>query len=80
MDTYEIEALAKEGESLCREFKTSTNQLNAAFETICAYLNGKGGAVLIGVKNNGQIVGQDVTDNTKKEIAREIKKIAFPTY
>lgn len=75
MDINQIEALIKQGESLCLEFKTSTSQLKAALETICAYLNGKGGVVLIGVKNNGQIIGQDVTDNTRQEIAREIKKI-----
>lgn len=30
---------------------------------------------MIGVKDNGHIVGQEVTDNTKREIAREINKI-----
>lgn len=31
--------------------------------------------MLIGVTDSGRIVGQDVTDNTKREIAREINKI-----
>lgn len=71
----EIKTLIKEGESSSLEFKSTTNQLKSAFETICAFLNGKGGTVLIGVKNDGQIIGQDVSDNTRQEIAREIKKI-----
>lgn len=75
MNKIQIEELIKQGESLYLEFKTSTSQLKGAIETICAYLNGKGGTILIGVKNNGQIIGQDVTDNTRQEIAREIKKI-----
>lgn len=79
MDIKRIESLIKQGESSCLEFKSSTSQLKPAFETVCALLNGKGGIVLIGVKNNGQIIGQDVTDNTRQEIAREIKKLEPPT-
>lgn len=78
MDIKQIEVLIKQGESSSLEFKTTTSQLKAAFETICAFLNDKGGVVLIGVKNDGQIVGQDATDNTRQEVAREIKKIEPP--
>jgi ATP-dependent DNA helicase RecG len=78
MDIHQIEAMVKQGESQGLEFKKSTVQLKPAFETACAFLNGKGGIVLIGVSDNGQIVGQDVTDNTRQEIAREINKIEPP--
>lgn len=44
------------------------------------FLNGRGGTVLIGVTDEGKIVGQHVTDNTRKEIAREIKKIEPPIH
>jgi ATP-dependent DNA helicase RecG len=80
MDIDEVTALIQQGESDNLEFKKSTAQLKAAFETACAFLNGKGGVVLIGVKDDGQIVGQDVTDNTCLEIAREIKKIEPPAH
>lgn len=56
----------------------STTQLKPAFETVCAFLNGEGGTVLIGVTNNGQVIGQDVSDTTRQEIAREISKIEPP--
>lgn len=75
MTREELETLAKNGESVTLEFKASTVNLKAALETLCAFLNGKGGTVLIGVKDNGQLIGQEITDNTKREIAREIKKI-----
>lgn len=78
MNLKQVEILATQGESPSLEYKASTAQLKAAFETICGYLNGNGGVVLIGVKNNGQILGQDVTDNTLQEIAREVKKIEPP--
>ena len=79
MDLQQLELLVKQGESKTLEFKTSTAKLQAAFDTLCGFLNGYGGTVLIGVKDNHQIVGQDVTDNTRLEIANEIKKIE-PSY
>lgn len=78
MDIEQLQALIEQGESTSREYKSSTSQLKSGFQTICAFLNNKGGIVLIGVKNDGSIVGQDVTDNTRLEIAREIKKIEPP--
>jgi ATP-dependent DNA helicase RecG len=58
MDLNGIKALCKKnGEMRIVEYKTSTANLRAAFETICAFLNGKGGTVLIGVKDDGKIVG-----------------------
>lgn len=70
-----LQKLVHEGESHYLEFKKTTSQLKPAFETVCAFLNAKGGYVLIGVKDNGEILGQNVTDNTKQELANEIKKI-----
>jgi ATP-dependent DNA helicase RecG len=75
----DIGVLVKQGESTGLEFKTSTAKLHSVFETICAFLNGRGGTVLIGVKNNGQIIGQDVTDNTRLEIANLLSKLEPPT-
>jgi len=75
MDIKQIKSLTQKGESNTLEFKTSTANVKSAFETICAFLNGKGGTVLIGVKDKGQIIGQNVTDNTRREIANGIKKI-----
>ena len=78
MKVSQISALAEQGESHTLEFKKSTSQLKPAFETVCAFLNGKGGVVLIGVQDNGHIVGQCVADNTRQDIAREIQKIEPP--
>lgn len=48
----QVLALIQQGESYNLEFKKSTAQLKPAFETLCAFLNGNGGTVLIGVSNN----------------------------
>jgi len=70
-----LEKLVKQGESHTLEFKKTTGQLSAAFETVCAFLNEEGGTILIGVTNKGQIIGQNVADSTRQELARELNKI-----
>jgi ATP-dependent DNA helicase RecG len=62
------------GELKTVEFKSSTADLKGACQTLCGFLNHEGGVVLIGVKNDGRLVGQIVTDRTRQDIANEIKK------
>ena len=57
------------------EFKETTGQLERGMETLCAFLNGTGGTVLFGVNDKGKIIGQEVCDKTKRDIAR-----GHPTY
>ena len=75
MNIKRLKSLIAQGESETLEFKTSTAQLKPACETLCGFLNAKGGIVLIGVGNKGQIIGQHITDNTHQEIANELRKI-----
>lgn len=75
MNLEDIKALAALGESNDREYKATTNKLSNACETLCAFLNADGGHVLIGVKDDGQLIGQEVTDKTKCKIGNEIAKI-----
>ncbi len=78
MNIEQIKTLISEGESDNLEFKASTGQLKPAFETLCAFLNKSGGTVLFGVKDDGRIVGQEVTDQTHLDIANMITKIEPP--
>ena len=75
MTLSDIQKLVEHGESSTREFKKSTAQLHRAFETLCGFLNGKGGIVLIGITDNGKIVGQEVSDSTQQTIAHEITRL-----
>ena len=75
MEYQEIEALIALKESKNLEFKESTGQLDRSMETLCAFLNGDGGIVLYGVKDNGNVVGQEVSDSTKRAIAEAINSI-----
>lgn len=78
MDLENLKQLTKQPESNTLEFKKSTGLLQEAFETLCGYLNGNGGIVLIGVMNDGKIVGQEVADKTRRELSNEISKIEPP--
>jgi ATP-dependent DNA helicase RecG len=56
----EIKAKIAQGEGLNIEFKTASTTLpRNVFETICAFLNRKGGHIFLGVKDNGKISGID---------------------
>ena len=67
------ELVIREGKTV--EFKKSTGQLERGMETICAFLNGEGGTVLFGVHDSGKILGQEVADTTKRDIANAINRI-----
>ena len=61
------------------EFKRSTGQLERGMETLCAFLNGEGGYVLFGMEDEGTILGQQVADTTKRQIAECIRQFEpFP--
>ena len=55
MNIKAIKQLIQQGESSTLEFKTSTANLSAAFKTVSAFLNEKGGTVLIGVGDKGKL-------------------------
>jgi ATP-dependent DNA helicase RecG len=61
MKLKQLQALIQQGESEAVEFKKSTALLRAIFETICAFLNGKGGTILIGVNDKGELIGQCIS-------------------
>lgn len=60
MNLKQLKKIVAQGESDTVEFKKSTALSHPAFKTICAFLNGRGGVVLIGVTEHGKIVGQEV--------------------
>ena len=75
MNYQDIERIAELEEGSNLEFKESTGQLDRSMETLCAFLNGDGGNILYGVKDNGKIIGQEVSDSTKRSIAEAVNRI-----
>ena len=66
----ELTALVRRGEGKTLEFKRSTGELKEGMQTVCAFLNGSGGMVIFGVRPDGAIQGQDVADQTLRDIAQ----------
>ncbi len=76
MTLEEIQKLISGDETRTLELKKSTAELNDAMHSFCAMLNSDGGYVIIGVTPTSmKIVGQQVNDGTRQEIARAIRKL-----
>lgn len=66
----EIMQYIQQGEGIDIEFKESKNKLNKdVYETTCAFLNRLGGHLILGVKDNGEVVGID--ENTVEQIKKD---------
>ncbi|MBU0461511.1 MAG: ATP-binding protein, partial [Nanoarchaeota archaeon] len=60
-------------ESETTELKRSTSELKEAIISMAAMLNKhRRGEVYFGIKNDGEVAGQTVTDSTLREISQEI--------
>lgn len=72
MQADEIQRLIREGESLRMEFKEAQRGLpRTLFETVCAFLNRTGGHLLLGVGDDGTLLGiaPEQIDQLKREFA-----------
>ena len=71
-----IKTLIDSGESRTLELKKSTGEFKDGMHTACAFLNSDGGWLIFGVTPKSlKIVGQEVTDNTLREIAQALSGI-----
>lgn len=71
----DIIAIAAKDESRVLELKQSTGELYKAMTSACAFLNTDGGWLFFGVTPKLQVVGQNVTDSTRQELALALRKI-----
>lgn len=73
-----MQNLGKESERV--EFKATTSELKEGLQAMSAMLNKHGkGELYFGVKDNGDAVGQDVSDKTIRDIAQTIKQQIEPS-
>ena len=75
-----IEETVHDGRRLAPELKRSTGELKEAVQTLCAFLNGSGGIVLFGVRQDGTIEGQEVSDRTLREISQAADRFEPPAH
>lgn len=73
----DIEAIIHHDESRILEVKKTTGELYAGMQSGCAFLNTEGGWLFFGVHPTTlKILGQDVVDKTRQEIAWELYKFS----
>ena len=73
-----IKESIKKGESETVEFKPSLSQMNEIMESISAFSNTKGGMIVIGVSDKGEVLGVDIGKKTIESLANSIKQITDP--
>jgi len=62
------------------EFKKSTGELKEGVISIVAILNKHGsGELYFGVKNNGDVIGQDISDSTLRDVSQAVNSHIKPT-
>lgn len=58
MTESEILKLIEGGENIQVEFKKSTTEITKdVYDTVCSFSNRDGGFILLGVKDNGEVLG-----------------------
>lgn len=73
MTKQELEVLIKEGEGYTLEFKENLGKKFAV--EVVAFANSMGGKILIGVDDEGNIVGTDISNNQRANIQNQISQI-----
>ncbi len=80
MTPEEIKGLALTGESETLEFKATTGSRREGAMSSCAMLNHRGGHVVFGVTQGGNVVGQQVGEGTIEDVIAEIQRIEPPVF
>ncbi len=58
LSTEQIKRLIAQGENSRIEFKSCTDVVSSSvYETVCSFLNKDGGQILLGIKDDGEVVG-----------------------
>ena len=73
-----IEELIDKGETHNLEFKESLRLKDEIGESVSAFSNSDGGVVLVGISDDGGVLGVDIGKNTLEELANYIKRNTDP--
>jgi ATP-dependent DNA helicase RecG len=73
-----IKTLIRQGESDSVEFVFPAQQLDRIGKTVCAFLNGKGGAVFVGIDDDGRIIGVDDAEGLSERLSKYLLELISP--
>ena len=74
----ELRELISGGENEGLEFKESPRLKEEISQVVSAFSNANGGSILVGVSNDGKVIGVDIGRNTLEELANYIKRNTDP--
>ena len=80
MNLEELRGVVAKGEGETVEFKKTTGELVAGARTVCALLNRRGGFVLFGVGDRGNLSGQIINVKTREDVAQHLSRIEPPAF
>ena len=67
MEWSDVQRRVSAGEDARTEFKRKLGDLRRVGRTVCAFANGDGGLIVIGVDDAGAVVGEDENPETVQE-------------
>ena len=70
--------LIYKGENESLEFKESLRLKDEISQAVSAFSNANGGSILIGISNDGKVIGVDIGRNTLEELANYVKRNTDP--
>ena len=78
MTIEDIKKLIAGDETRTLELKKTTGELKDAMHSACAFLNSEGGWLIFGIAPKSlKIIGQQVSDATRQEIANALVGLGF---
>jgi len=78
MNDIIIRMLLKQGESETLEFKTATADSVTIAKAICAFANSKGGTVIVGVTNHGEVQGIKDAEQRNMTLRKAVRNLISP--
>ncbi len=72
MSSKNIKEIILKGESETVEFKKSLSEWKEIIETVAAFSNTKGGVILVGIDDNGKVIGVEIGKGTIEELTNRI--------
>ena len=76
-----LRTLLESGEGVTIEYKTSKDKVSSSvYESVCSFLNRSGGTILLGVEDNGRVLGvtPDRANALIKDIVNSIQNYCCP--
>ena len=78
MNVTEIRKLVRQGETETIEFKTKVNHPEKIVKEIVAFANTRGGKLLLGVSDQGELLGLSAAEEALYTLEAAISKYCFP--